>query len=89
LTIFQSIKNKLKKREVEIKILTPPFPHKYLPSDSFMHKSRWNYMTDFSGLDRKAFSLKEQEIIAKLIKEDLWIEEETNVLKDMYYYSII
>ena len=45
-------------------------------------------MNDFSGLDRKSFSQKEQELIGKLIKEDLWIEEETNVLKDMYYHNL-
>ncbi|MDW8549647.1 hypothetical protein NG800_012055 [Epilithonimonas ginsengisoli] len=89
LEIFQRIKSKLKNRDVEIKILTPPFPHQYLPSDSFKHNSRWNYKVPFSGLDKKVFSSKEQEIITKLIKEDLWIEEETNVLKDMYYYNVI
>jgi len=88
LTIFQRIKSKLKNRGVEIKILTPALPHQCLPSDSFMHKSRWNYIVDFSGLNRKAFSLKEQELIAKLIKEDLWIEEESNVLKEMYYHNL-
>ncbi|MBU7570701.1 MAG: hypothetical protein KAF41_08655 [Flavobacterium sp.] len=87
LEIFQRIKSKLKNRGAEIQILTPPFPHQYLPSDSFMHKSRWNYKVPFSGLDKNVFSSNEQEIITKLIKEDLWIEEETNVLKDMYYYN--
>jgi len=41
-----------------------------------------------SGLDRNVFSVNEQELIARLIKEDLWIEEETNVLKDMYYQNL-
>ena len=41
-----------------------------------------------SGLDRNVFSVNEQELIARLIKEDLWIEEETNVLKDMYYHNL-
>jgi hypothetical protein len=88
LTIFQRIKNKLKNRGVEIKILTPPPPHQYLPTDSFMHKSRWDYKVAFSGLDKKVFSTNEQELVAKLIKEDLWIEEESNVLKDMYYHNL-
>lgn len=88
LKIFQSVKSKLKSRGVDIQILTPPPPHQYLPSDSFMHKSRWVYKNPFSGLDKEVFSSNEQEIIAKLIKENLWIEEETNVLKDMYYYTI-
>ncbi|WP_291128474.1 hypothetical protein [Flavobacterium sp. UBA7682] len=88
LEIYQRIKNKLKNRYVEIQILTPAPPHQYLPTDSFMHKSKWNYKVPFSGLDKDIFSSIEQEIISKLVKEDLWIEEEANVLKDMYYYNI-
>lgn len=88
LKIYQSIKNKLKKRGAEIQILIPPTPHQYLPSDSFMHNSKWNYTIAFSGLDKDMFSSNEQELISKLIKEDLWIEEESNVLKDMYNYTI-
>lgn len=88
LKIFQRIKSKLKNRGAEIKILTPPPPHQYLPTDSFMHKSRWDYKVAFSGLDKKVFSTNEQELVAKLIKEDLWIEEESNVLKDMYYHNL-
>lgn len=88
LRIFQRIKNRLESRGATIKILTPPPPHRYLSSDSFKHKSRWDDKHDFSGLDRKAFSTSEQELIAKLIRDDLWIEEETSVLKDMYRYNL-
>ena len=49
-----------------------------------MHKSRWDYKVAFSGLDRNVFSVNEQELIARLIKDNLWIEEESNVLKDMF-----
>ena len=89
LEIFQRIKRKLKNRGAEIQILTPPFPHQYLPSDSFMHKSRWNYEVPFSGLKRELFSCNGQEIINKLIKEDCWIEEETNVFKDMLLFNSV
>lgn len=89
LKIYQRIKRKLKKRGAEIQILTPPAPHQYLPTDSFMHNSRWDYKVAFSGLDKKMFSTDEQELVAKLIKEDLWIEEESNVLKDMYYHNLM
>lgn len=88
LKIFQGIKSKLNNRGVEIKLLTPPTPHKYLPTDSFMHKSRWNYEVSFSGLDIKVFSFSQREIIIKLIKDDLWIEEESYILRDMYYFNI-
>ncbi len=87
LEIYQRIKTKLKKRGSEIKLLMPAPPHHYLPSDSFMHKSRWNYSSDFSGLDRSAFFQYEQNLISNLIKEDLWIEEETNILEDLYFYN--
>jgi len=87
LRIFQRIKDKLESRGAEIRILTPPPPHQYLPTDSYKHNSRWNYESDFSSLDRKKFSRNEQELIIKLIREDLWIEEETTVLKEMYHYN--
>lgn len=89
LKIFQGIKSKLNSRGVDIKLLTPPTPHQYLPSDSFMHKSRWNYKVPFSGLNREVFSHNENELIVKLIKEDLWIEEESIVFKDMLYYNSV
>lgn len=89
LRIYQRIKTKLKSKGAEIKILIPPPPHQYLPSDSFMHKSRWDFTSVFSRLDSEFFNVQEQQLIEKLIKEDLWIEEETNVLKDMYYYNIM
>lgn len=88
LRIYQRIKNKLKNRGAEIQIMTPPSPHQYLPTDSFMHKSRWDYNAPFSGFCKELFSANEQELIAKLIKEDLWIEEESIVLKEMYQCNI-
>ncbi|UKB78640.1 hypothetical protein [Chryseobacterium sp. MEBOG07] len=87
LKIYQRIKTKLKTRGAEIQILTPSPPHQYLPTDSFMHKSKWDYSNAFSGLNGKVYSPSEQELITKLIKEDLWIEEESNVLIDMYYHT--
>ena len=88
LRIFQRVKKRLESRGASLQILTPPPLHQYLPTNSFMHKSRWNYKHEFSGLDRKLFSPNQQELIAKLIKEDLWIEEETIVLKEMYHYNL-
>lgn len=88
LRIYQRIKNKLKNRGAAIQILTPPPPHQYLRTDSFKHKSKWDYKEHFSGLDKELFSANEQELIAKLIKEDLWIEEESIVLKEMYQCNI-
>jgi len=87
LKIYQRIKTKLKNKGAEIQILTPSPPHQYLPTDSFMHKSRWDYKIDFSGLDKKVFSTDEQQLIAKLIKQDLWIEEESNILAELYRYN--
>ena len=88
LKIYQRIKSKLKNRGAAIQILTPPLPHQYLPTNSFMHKSIWDYKVHFSGLDKELFSENEQELISKLIKGDLWIEEESNVLKEMYHSNI-
>ncbi|HEX8377678.1 MAG TPA: hypothetical protein VF602_07655 [Pedobacter sp.] len=88
LLIYQRISDKLKNRGVKVKILTPPPPHSYLPTSSFMHKSNWSYQGEFSGLNRTMFSPMEQDLIVKLIKNDVWIEEESNVLHDMYLYNI-
>jgi hypothetical protein len=88
LKIYQRISSKLKKRGVDVKILIPTTPHQYLPTNSFKHYSRWDYKLDFSGLDRKLFSSNAQELITKLVKDDLWIEEESNVLKEMYFHNL-
>jgi len=88
LKIYQRISKKLQKRGVDVKILIPTSPHLYLPTNSFKHYSRWEYKLDFSGLDRKLFSSNAQELITKLLKDDLWIEEESNVLKDMYFHNL-
>jgi len=87
LKIYQRIKLKLRERGSDIQLLTPALPHLYLPSDSFEHKSRWNYQKTFSGLKIADYSPLQQTLIQHLIDNDQWIEEESNVLKEMYWYN--
>jgi hypothetical protein len=56
-------------------------PHRYLPSNSFKHTSRWDFGKVFSGLDPTEFSAIETALIDQLIATDQWIEEKSNVLK--------
>lgn len=88
LKIYQRIKEKLKIRGTNIKLLFPPPPHQYLPTNSFKHNSKWDYSNDFSGLDVGIFNSDEIHLINKLIKENLWIEEESNILIDMYNLNV-
>jgi len=88
LKIYQRVKAKLRERGSDICLLTPAPPHLCLPSDSFEHKSRWNYQKPFSGLRAEDYSHRQQILIQQLIEADQWIEEESNVLKEMYRYNI-
>lgn len=87
LQIYLRIKAKLGNRGAGIRILLPAPPHRYLPSDSFKHNSRWDFSKDFSGLDQSQFSTVEAALIRQLIRNDQWIEEESNVLKEMYHIT--
>ncbi|GAB3906777.1 hypothetical protein [Mucilaginibacter boryungensis] len=87
LKIYQRIKLKLRERGSDIRLL--PSPHLYLPIDSFEHKSRWDYQKEFSGLKTEDYSNEERFLIQQLINNDQWIEEESNILKDLYSYNMV
>lgn len=88
LRIYQRIKAKLKSRGAEVKLMIPPPPHMYLPVDSFKHKSMWRLHLDLSGLDAKSFNENELRLIRILIDRNQWLEEESNVLRDMYWFNL-
>lgn len=87
LKIYQRIKDKLQNRGSDIKLLIPALPHHYLPTDSFEHRSKWNFDLPLSGLKAAHFSPAEIKLIRALIQNDQWIEEESNVLKEMYQHN--
>jgi hypothetical protein len=87
LQIYLRIKTKLQHRGADIRLLMPAPPHRCLPSASFKHKSRWDFSKVLSGLDYGKLSAAETALIQELITNDQWIEEESNVLKEMYLYN--
>ena len=80
LQIYSRIKMKLRNRGVTIKLLYPNRPHNYMPVDSPYHKSFWQRMKDFTGLNKVDFTETEISLVDKLIKTNQWIEEESNDL---------
>lgn len=64
-------------RGCEIKLLYPDNPDERLPVVMEYHKSRWNFEKELSGLNPKIFNDAYISLIKDLIKNDLWIEEES------------
>jgi len=83
LQIYSRIKAILEDKGVRFKILFPNAINKAMPTDSYLHKSKWSYKKEFSGLSRQEFEPKAVKLIDFLITNDLWIEEESNDLVKM------
>ncbi len=75
LDIFTRIKEILKNKGKEIKLIIPDNPM-LKPSNSGKHPSDWK-PEPFSGLDSSSFSEQEKDLINELISKDKWIEEQT------------
>lgn len=84
LQIYSRVKAILEEKGASFKILFPSAIDKAMPTDSYLHKSKWSYKKEFSGLNRIDFTTQEANLIDYLIKNDLWIEEESNDLAEMY-----
>lgn len=76
LSIYSRVKDIFKNKDKEIKLIEPDKLDEALPVDSPHHKSKWR-KKEFSGLKIEDFSEQQQEIIKNLIKDDIWIEEES------------
>lgn len=83
LKIYCRVKDILKQKSKEIKLLYPSNLNNPLPVDSPHHNSKWNQSYDFSALDQSYFTNKEIMLIQQLIEKDQWIEEESNDLVNM------
>lgn len=77
LSIYSRIKEKLRLKSCNIKLLVPYTYETALSVNSPHHKSRWKSNEVFSGLKETDFSDKARILINRLIKEDKWIEEES------------
>jgi len=87
LLIFCRIKAKLALRGVTLRLLFPPIPQRKMPVDSFEHFSRWSFDKPLSGLPIAEFRPHEIKLIQELINDNLWIEEESSQLGEMYDYT--
>ncbi|MCE7994780.1 MAG: hypothetical protein HEP71_22585 [Roseivirga sp.] len=83
LQIYSRIKAILEGKGAKFSLLFPNAINKAMPTDSYLHKSKWSYKKEFSGLPREDFEHNEIKLIEHLIKYDLWIEEESNDLVEM------
>jgi hypothetical protein len=77
LEIYERIKKKLKLRNKDIILLYPNEPHKKISTYIEYHASHWNLNKVLSGLQIGNFNKKELLLIQDLIKNELWIEEES------------
>lgn len=83
LKIYCRIKDILKSKSKDISLLYPSNFQDKQPVGSPHHHSKWKHSSNFSGLDRSYFTVKEIELISQLIKQNQWIEEESNNLLEM------
>jgi hypothetical protein len=87
LSIYTRIKRKLSSRQAGLQLLVPRPPQSRLPVNSFAHRSQWAFDKPFSGLDISDFKPRELKLILELIATNSWIEEESNSLAEMFFYT--
>ena len=80
LAIYSRIKEKLHLKSFDIELLFPYNQENTLPVNSPHHKSKWKFNKILSGLKTGHFSNKSLQLIEKLIRENKWIEEESQDL---------
>ena len=83
LQIYSRIKEKLRKRNKDIFLLYPNEPLKKISIYIDYHYSYWDLSKNLSGLSPNIFSNKELILINNLIKDEMWIEEESFKLEEM------
>jgi len=89
LSIYSSIKQKLRERNIDIKILKPTQMNLAIPVNSPHHFSHWSANLELSGLKIFDFTPEEQAVISKLINTDKWIEEESMSLSELIAFNIV
>ena len=88
LSIYSSIKQKLREKRIELKILKPTQMNLAIPVDSPHHFSNWVANLELSGLNIINFTPEEQSVIRTLIMTDKWIEEESMSLSELIHLNI-
>ncbi|MCU4577973.1 hypothetical protein KTJ34_11080 [Acinetobacter courvalinii] len=83
LQIYLRIKEKLKNRNKELVLLYPNEPQKKISTYIEYHHSHWDLSKELSGLPINFFSNKELTLINDLIRNEMWIEEESFNLQYM------
>lgn len=89
LNIFSRIKRKLDARGKKINLLFPNDPDRRLATNVDHHNSKWDFNKELSGLNKEDFNPKEIALVADLIKNDQWIEEESNDLLRMLQNALV
>lgn len=77
LSIYSRIKEKLRLKSFDIKLLLPDTYEAALPVNSPHHKSQWILKKELSGLNAADFSKEAIQLIENLVQENKWIEEES------------
>ncbi|MEP1033638.1 hypothetical protein [Ekhidna sp.] len=89
LKIYSSIKEKLKVKGADLKLLSPPSDSLLLSVNSPNHNSEWNHSKPLSGLNPEDFNNQQLNLIKALIQKDQWIEEESNDLLELVCFNKI
>jgi len=87
LRTYTTVSNILSEKNKRLPILDPAVPFKLKPVDSPYHNSKWKSGKSFSGLDEKHFNEKQKTLITELIKNDQWIEEESQELETLLNFN--
>jgi len=80
LRIYTNVKRIMEEKNTSIKLLEPSEPIKRLPVNSPYHHSEWKPDKPFSGLQKESFTQSQIQLIASLIQNNQWIEEESQDL---------
>lgn len=87
--IYLRIKERLRKKGGELRLLYPNLPHKKISTYIDFHNSHWDLSKKFSGLPVQFFNPDELKLLSELIQEEKWIEEESFNLLEMLLALVI
>lgn len=77
LRIYTDVKEKIETKGKTITLIQPDDLGLALPVNSDHHNSKWLKDKEFSGLNTGDFSNEQKKLITHLIRNNLWIEEES------------
>lgn len=86
LKIYESIASRIEcipKKRSSLMLITPNGKRENIATTSDYHDSQWKSHVPLSGLNSDRYSDEQKELILSLIASNEWIEEESNILKDI------